>query len=60
MKKPRNTESSKRRARKKGEKKVKRKKVAKKHLQIKQEKIAALKRKEEKIWQEYYEKLMNS
>jgi hypothetical protein len=60
MKKPRNTEASKRRARKKGEKEIKRKKVAKRHLELKQEKIAALKRKEEKIWEEYYEKLMNS
>lgn len=60
MKKPRNTEASKRRARKKGEKEIKRKKVAKRHLELKQEHLAALKRKEEKIWQEYYEKLMNS
>lgn len=60
MKKPRNTEASKRRARKKGEKEIKRKKVAKRHLKLKQEKITALKRKEEKVWQEYYENLMNS
>jgi hypothetical protein len=60
MKKPKNTESSKRRARKKGEKETKRKKVAKRNLELKQEKITLLKRKEEKVWQEYYEKLMNS
>jgi hypothetical protein len=60
MKKPRNTETSKRRARKKGEKETKRKKVAKRHLELKQEKITLLRRKEEKVWQEYYEKLMNS
>jgi ribosomal protein L35 len=60
MKKPRNTEASKKRARKKGEKEIKRKKVAKRHLKIKQENLASFKRKEEKIWQEYYEKLMNS
>lgn len=50
----------KKRAKKKGQKELKRKKLAKKHLEIKQEKLALLKRKEEKVWQEYYEKLMNS
>jgi hypothetical protein len=58
MKKQKLKPSDKRRAAKKGQKKVERKKIAKKHLEQRRELKAALKRKEEKIWQEYYDNLM--
>lgn len=60
MRKPKLKASDKRRAIKKGQKKVERKKIAKKHLEQKRELKAALKRKEEKIWQDYYNNLMGA
>jgi hypothetical protein len=58
MKKPKNTAITKRRAVKKGKKRLERKKIAKKHLEQKKELKEAIKRKEEKIWNDYYNSLM--
>ena len=59
MKKPRNTAVTKRRAVKKGKKKAARKIIAKQHLERKRRLREDLKRREERIWQEYYDNLMN-
>jgi hypothetical protein len=59
MKKTKNKAVKNRIAIKKGKKKIQRKKVAKKHLQVKQNLIEALKKKEAKIWQEHYDNLVN-
>tara|TARA_B100000963_G_scaffold360953_1_gene394033 strand:+ start:3940 stop:4122 length:183 start_codon:yes stop_codon:yes gene_type:complete len=58
MKKIRNKVVKDRIAAKKGIKKAARKKVAKRHLEIRREMIAALRRREEKVWEEHYNNLM--
>ena len=58
MKKVKNKTVKARIATKKGLKKSQRKKVAKKHLEIKRKEMEALKKREEKIWEEHYNKLM--
>jgi hypothetical protein len=60
MKKPRNTAVTNRIAVKKGNKKLARKKIAKKHLDHKRLMKEHSKRREERIWQEYYDSLMNA
>lgn len=58
MKKVKNQKVKARIAAKKGLKKSQRKKVAKRHLEVKRKLIEALKIREEKIWDEHYNKLM--
>jgi hypothetical protein len=60
MKKPKNTLASSKRAAKKGKKRIERKKIAKKHLEEKKQLKEASKRKEEKIWNDYYNSLMGN
>jgi len=60
MKKVKNKSTKNKLAAKKGKKKVARKKVAKKHLEEKRKSVEALKRKEEKIWQDHYDSLMGA
>ena len=58
MKKTKNKSVKKKLAIKKGNKKVARKKVAKNHLEQKKDRIEALKKKEEKAWEEHYSSLL--
>ena len=58
MKKLKNKTVKSRIATKKGLKKSKRKKVAKRHLELKRKEVEAIRIKEEKVWEEHYNKLM--
>ena len=58
MKKVKNKAVKNRIAAKKGKRKADRKKVAKKHLEQKRKYVEALKRKEEKAWEDHYNSLM--